>query len=156
MAAIESTDVTVSVAGDKRDIAHGVTQKNISIVDITFGTGALTYPTGGVPLPAIGAFGFQREIQLGLIEDPPANGFHYKFDRANHKIKIFTQGVRTGSTAAGAYTNGAVAEDSAAVETVVRLSGTAIDTTYDLGAMIELPATIAPAEATLRMLMIGV
>jgi hypothetical protein len=156
MAAILSTDVTVSVATDKRDIAHGAAQKNISIADVTFGDGSLTYPSGGVPLPAIGEFGFQREIQLGLIEEAPANGFHYKFDRENHTIKIFTQGVTTSSTAADANENGALVENSAAAEATVRLPNTVADTTYDLGAMIELPVTIAPAAATLRMLLIGV
>lgn len=156
MTAIESTDVTVSVASDKRDIAHGAVQKNISLADVTFGDGSLTYPTGGVPLPAIGLFGFQREIQIGLIEEAPANGFHYKFDRANHTIKIFTQGVTTSAATPDTNENGALVEDSAGVVGSVRLPNTLADTTYDLGAMIELPDTIAPAAATLRMLMIGV
>lgn len=43
--------------------------------------------------------------------------------------------VTTGSTAAGVSGNGALAEDSAAAETVVRLANSAVDTTYDLGSL---------------------
>jgi len=59
------------------------------------------------------------------------------------------------STTAADSSTGALIENSAAAETVARLMGTAVDTTYDLGAMIELPSTIAPASVTLKMLMIG-
>lgn len=155
MAALTSTDVTVTVSIRDRDIAHGSSGKNISLASVQFGDGAKTYPTGGVPLPAIGNFGFQRQLDFVGIQEPSGNGFHYKYDSTNHKIKVFTQGVRTGSTAATACESGALAENSAAAETSLRLSRTAVDTTYDLGAMIELPSTIAPASATLKLLMMG-
>jgi hypothetical protein len=155
MAAIGSTDVTVTISDRDKDIGHGPLSKNITIAGVAFGNGALTYPTGGVPLPTIGNFGYQRQIDFGAIEGDPGNGFVYKYDRANHKILIYTMGVVTGSTGAGATENGALAEDSAAAETVVRLSNTAVDTTYDLGPLIELPSGIAPAATALRMLLLG-
>lgn len=156
MAAIASTNVEVTVAPAKREMAGAGAFKNFTQAQIKFGNGTLTYPTGGVPLPALGAFGLHKGIDLALIEQPPANGFVYKFDRANHKIKIFTQGVRTGSTDAAAAENGALVKDSSGAEAAApRLPKTAINSTYDLGPMIELPATIAPAEVTLDVLLIG-
>jgi len=156
MTELASSDVSVDVAPDKRDFAHGAIQKNMTIADVTFGDGSLTYPAGGVPLPAMGRFGFQREVQIALIEEAPDNGFRYKYDRANNKIKIFTQGVTTGPTAAATNENGALVKDSADAEGSVRLPNTVAGTTYDLGGMIELPSSVAPAEVTLRMLMVGV
>jgi hypothetical protein len=153
MAAIASSDVTVSVSTRNRDIAPGG-PKLMQIASVGFGNGSLTYPTGGVPLPAIGVFGFKKAIEFGVIEQP-VNGFIYKFDRANHKIIIYTQGMRTGSTATGALANGAYAENSADAETVVRFSGTAIDTTYDFGPLKEMASTIAPAAASMLIMLLG-
>jgi len=154
MTALASTDVSVSIpVADRNIIPTGA--KVISIADVTFGDGSLTYPAGGVPLPDKSMFGFKKQIEFVAIEPPVGNGFVYKYDRTNHKIKIFTQGAVTGSTAAADSTSGALAEDSAAAETAMRLMGSSVDTTYDLGGMIELPAAIAPAEVTLRLLMFG-
>ncbi len=155
MAEIAAANVAVSVPSGKRDIGGVHVAKNITMAEITFGNDTLTYPTGGIPMPAIGQFGFKKAIDFVAVEQPPANGFVYKFDRANHKLKIFTQGVRTGSSTAADATSGSLAENSAAAETALRLMGTAVDTTYDLGAMIELPAAIAPAAATVGLLLIG-
>lgn len=155
MGAFASTDVTVTIASRDREIAGGQAGRNISLAQIAFGDGSLTYTTGGVPLPAIGTFGFRTAISFAAIEQPPANGFIYKFDRTNHKIKIFTQGVRTGSTGAAGCENGALVEDSFAAEGVIRLSHTAVDTTYDIGQMIELPNGSAPAAVTIYVLLIG-
>lgn len=154
MAAIASTDVTVSLPPRDRDIVPSG-PKLMSFPSITFGNGSLTYPAGGVPLPDKSVFGFKKQIDRIFIQQPAANGFVYKYDRANHKIKIFTQGAVTGSTEAGACGNGALIEDSAGSETVARLSGTAVDTAYDLGPLVELPAAIAPAAVTLELMAVG-
>ena len=157
MAAIESTDVTVTISGRDRDIGHGAVQKNITIADIAFGDGVKTYPTGGVPLPSIGNFGFQREIAFGAVEGDPDDGFIYKYDRGNHTLKIFTQGLVTGSTAAASmdgYT-GTKIEDSDSAEGDAVVANVAVDTTVDMGPMIELPDTIAPAATEVRMLLLG-
>lgn len=155
MPALQSSDVTVTVSNRNKDIAHGRVGKNLTLASVQFGDGAKTYPTGGVPLPAMSQFGYQRAIDFVSIQEPVGNGFQYKYDEDDHKIKIFTQGVVTGSTAATTTESGALAEDSEGSETDVRLSNTAIDTTYDLGGMIELPNTVAPASATLKLLILG-
>ncbi len=154
MAELTSGDVSVSIPARDRDIIPSG-PKIMSMAVLVFGDGAKTYPAGGIPLPAMGMFGLKREIQFVAVEQPPANGFVYKVDRANHTLKIFTQGAVTGSTAAASSGNGALAENSAGAESAVRLSGTAVDTTYDLGGMLELPSTIAPASVSLPLVVIG-
>jgi hypothetical protein len=155
MADFASTDVTVTILGRDREIAGAQAGRNMTLAQVAFGDGSLTYNTGGVPLPAIGTFGFRNEIALALIQQPYGNGFIYKYDPDNHKIKIFTQGIRTGSTSAGAPENGANVEDSYAAEGAPTMPNTAVDTTYDMGQMIELPDAGAPAAVTLKMLLIG-
>lgn len=154
MAAISSANVTVSPKSGCVDIAPK-SHKIMGIFDVTFGDGALTYPAGGVPLPSIGTFGFKRQVQFGLVQQPVSNGFLYKYDPDSHKVKIHTQGVVTGATAAAANTDGAKVLDSAGTEAFPRLPGTAASTTYDLGGLIEMPATVAPAAVTVSLFLIG-
>ncbi len=156
MADFASTDVTVTIATRDREIFGATAGKNGTIATVAFGDGALTYNTGGVPMPAIGTFGFHKAIDLGMIQQPVANGFVYKYDSANRKIKIFTQGFTTGSTGAGATENGALVENSVGAEAAApRMSKTAVDTTYDMGPLIELPDGLAPAAVSLKILFIG-
>jgi hypothetical protein len=155
MAAITSSDVTVTVSAGDREIAGGGAFKNFTLATVAFGNATLTYPTGGVPLPTVGSFGLHGAIDAAIIIPPAGDGFVYKYDKANHKIIIYSQGFRTGSTAVDACGNGALIEDSADAETVIRASGTAKDTTYDIGPLRQLAATIAPAATTLQMLVIG-
>jgi len=98
MTALASTDVWVTVNPRDRDIGHGALSKCMGVAVIRFGDGILTYPSGGIPLPHIGHFGLQREMGIGLIEQPPGDGYEYRYDRENHKIKIFTS---AGFTPAG-------------------------------------------------------
>ncbi len=155
MAHFANTDVTVTIASRDREIAGAAAGRNMTIATVAFGDGSLTYDTGGVPMPAIGLFGFRNEIKMGLIEQPPANGFIYKYDAANRTIKVFTQGIRTGSTAAGAPENGANVEDSLAAEGTPTMPNTAPDTTYDMGQLIEVPHETALAAVSLTILFIG-
>lgn len=156
MAAITSSDVTVTVANKDRDIGGGGVFQNLTIASVAFGDGSLTYPTGGVPLPAIGQFGFKRGINFAAVQPPYDDGFVYKYDATNHKILMYTQGVLTGATAAAVNENGALVKNSAGAEAAApRLPKTAASSTYDLGPMIELPNTVAPAAKTLKLLMIG-
>lgn len=55
---------------------------------VAYGDGILEYTALGIPMPAIGKFGFNFAIKRAYIEQP-ANGFIYHFDRANHKLRIF-------------------------------------------------------------------
>jgi hypothetical protein len=155
MTALASIDVTVTVNPRDKDIGHGALSKFMGIASLSFGDGALTYPTGGIPLPAIGRFGLLRQVDIGVVEPPPGDGYVYKYDRANHKIRIYGQGVTTGSTAASTSANGVLAEDENGAETAVRLYGAVVDTDYNLGALHEVGAGFAPSATTLKMLLVG-
>jgi hypothetical protein len=156
MTDLASTNVTVTVNSADRDVLGGGGFKNLTIATIAFGNGTLTYPTGGVPLPDKAQFGFRNAIDFVSIQQPSANGFIYKYDATDHKIKIFTQGFTTGATGAASNENGALATDSAGAEAAApRMPKTAPSTVYDMGALIELPAGIAPAAVTLKLLMAG-
>jgi len=157
MTALASSDVTVTINDRDKDVGHGALLKNMTIAQVQFGDGSLTYPTGGVPLPAKENFGFLNEIAFGAVQES-AVGFVYKYDQTNHKIKIFTQGLVSGSTTGVTIEDGATAakvEDSAGSEGDLKLAGATPDTTYDVGALIELPSTVAPASATLKLFLVG-
>jgi hypothetical protein len=154
MTALASTNVVVAISSRDRDIMPAGPKK-VQLADITFGNGSLTYPTGGVPLPAKGSFGFNKGIDFVAVEQPPANGFFYKYDRANHKLLILAQGFTTGGTAAGVAENGANVVDSAGAEGTPTIPNTVASTTYDMGPLKELPVAVAPASVTIRMMMVG-
>ena len=61
------------------------------VVDLTvaFGDGALTYPAGGVPLTAARMGAPNRIISAAITSPASANGFVYKYDQANNKIRIY-------------------------------------------------------------------
>jgi len=110
MTALASTDVTVTVNSRDKDIGHGALSKFMGVASIAFGDAALTYPTGGVPLPAIGRFGLQRQVDIGIVEPPSGDGYVYKYDRANHKVLIYTSaGLTPAGSIASAFTGSALA-----------------------------------------------
>lgn len=95
MADIASSDVTITI--QKSRIAKGSpggVQRNV--VKIAFGDGALTYPTGGVPMPTFPKFGMRRELEyLILIDSNDASGIIWKWDYENKKLTAFLAPVQT-------------------------------------------------------------
>lgn len=156
MAALTSSDVTATVNTRDREMAGGAAFKNLTLATVAFGNASLTYPANGVPLPAIGVFGFRKALDAAFINGDPDDGFVYKYDKTNHSIRIYTQGFSTGATSAAGNENGALVKNSAGVEaSAPRMPKTATSTTYDMGPMIELPTSVAPAATSLSLLMIG-
>jgi len=155
MTALAATDITLTLSQRDKDIAHRGALKNISIAALSFGDGSLTYPSGGIPLPVIGKFGYSRQVDFGSIEPDPDDGYVYKYDRANHKLRVFAQGVTTGATAAAVNENGALAVDVSGAETAVRLPNTAASTAYSLGPLHEVGTSFAPLATAMRMLLFG-
>ena len=76
-------------------------------------------------------FGFFNDIEALNIQS-----FHksylFDFDGVNNKLRAYQKLFRTGATAAGAQTNGTLLVDQSGAETVVRTSGTATSTSYDV------------------------
>jgi len=161
MGAFAATDVTLTIANRDKQIFGPPPAKKAVIGQVVFGDDALTYATGGVPMPAKEQWGFKLEVTYAEVEQPYGNGFIYKFDRTNHKLKIFTQGFVTSDSGSSDY-NGLdtftayYVENSLGDDTVLHFAGATItDTTYDTGPMIELPNGLAPAEVTLKIMMVG-
>lgn len=86
MADIAAGDVSYSV--DLRNAEVNDAHKRIPMT-IAFGDGALTYPTGGVPLTK-SKMGLRSDLrELQFVDSGSANGLIYKFDKANGKIRIY-------------------------------------------------------------------
>lgn len=102
MTDIAASDVTLDLPNYAQDVVPGGPM-NVCVAKVTFGDGALTYPTGGVPMPVKANFGLRRTIIAGLVIPPAASGYEYHYDEANHKIRIFDGGTElTGGTTAPA------------------------------------------------------
>ncbi len=99
MAAITAADVTVTLNLDDFDRTPDGRVGIRTFPAVTFGNGVLTYPALGVPMPAIGKFGFHFAIKRAYIENP-GNGYIYSFDRTNHKVRIWLGAARDAITVA--------------------------------------------------------
>ena len=106
MAYLAATDVTVTL--DTRDIDYSMLGKTRSWPQLDFGNGALQYTALGIPMPAIGVYGFLKQLLRVFIEQP-ANGFIYHFDRINLKLRIFLGSAISAITVANATQTGNVA-----------------------------------------------
>lgn len=87
MGNLVNTDVTVAL--DPRD-RHILGKVRMSQGSLAFGDGEKTYPYGGVPMPAIGGFGMNKEVTMFDIVDASGDGLIYRYDQANRTIKMFT------------------------------------------------------------------
>jgi hypothetical protein len=88
MADLQATDVTITVAVRDRYILGKL---KFVKATIAFGDAALTYPTGGVPMPTIlPAFGMHKQL-LGLVflDGCNAGGYVYRYDADNNKIMMY-------------------------------------------------------------------
>lgn len=85
MTALASSDVTVTINPSDRNILGRI---KMNSGEIAFGDGVLTYPFGGIEMPTIGNFGMNKEITNLQILDS-VDGYIYKYDQANRKIKMF-------------------------------------------------------------------
>lgn len=88
MADITSSDVTITISATERFVLGKL---RMVIAKIEFGDGTLTYPTGGIPLPTtMSSYGFNKAIVAWQwIDDANANGYVYKYDKDNNKIRIY-------------------------------------------------------------------
>jgi hypothetical protein len=106
MVALTAANVTVTVR--ERRIQSGLKKRRHALT-LAFGDGALTYPAGGVPMPGFAALGFQRFLDtIDITDAASANGFLYKYDEVNNKLRIY-QGDNANAGAAPAVELGAVA-----------------------------------------------
>lgn len=89
MADIVSSDVTVTI--EERRIEG---KKRRNRVKITYGNGTLTYPAGGIPMPAASSFGMVRQLDfLTIFDEDDSSGIYWKYDKENNKLRAYVQGA---------------------------------------------------------------
>jgi hypothetical protein len=114
MADIAAGDVTYTEQAGTRQV-EGDSRSSVVYL-VGFGDGALTYPTGGVPLTKA-TVGMPNNIEAAIIIDADdGNGFVYKYDYTSDKIRVY-QGDYTNTAADAALVElaGGVATPAAAV-----------------------------------------
>lgn len=90
MADIAAANVTVTV--NRRDDVNGLRRNECTV---SFGDGALTYPTGGIPL-AKGKLGMARYIDEVKITESNGNALLYEYDISAETIRAFFPTQQTG------------------------------------------------------------
>jgi hypothetical protein len=108
MAYLAATDVTVTLTPEDFDRSPGDGIGFRTFPQVDYGDGVLQYPALGIPMPAIGYFGFNFAIKRVFIEQP-ANGFIHHFDRANQKLRIYEGSAIGAITMSNATVTGNVA-----------------------------------------------
>lgn len=97
MADIEASDITYSVS--ILDMQRVGRRGNIVTGTVSYGDGALTYPTGGLPLTKA-KLGCPVVLKsLSILEDNAA-GYIYQYDVSTEKLRIFTVPALDGNVAA--------------------------------------------------------
>ena len=87
MADIAAGDVTYALQEGTQSREDASRFRGVFKVD--FGDGVDTYPTGGVPLTKADLACPNRIIELHFVDAASANGFVYKYDWVNEKIRIY-------------------------------------------------------------------
>ncbi len=87
---IASSDVVYSLVKQRKEDSSN------KVVNLTvqFGNGALTYPSGGIPLIRANMGCSNNILSVNLSSPASNNGFVYKYDLTNNKIRIY-QGDNT-------------------------------------------------------------
>lgn len=153
MADLAAADVTITI--EQRNI-EGMKKRNR--VKITFGDGALTYPTGGVPLPAAGKFGMYRNLDYLILFDPDdGQGIMWKYDKENNKLRAYIPALDVGAAGAATVDDFPFDTTDEPLATAVSISltnSTGAGTKY-LGRQKELVNTQAPAAQTMYAEAVG-
>lgn len=162
MADLAATDVSYSITKIKK-LSDG---RKIVQATLTFGDGALTYPTGGVPLTK-GKLGLPTSVDSFVVEDRGTSGYAFSYDKTNEKLRAFQGAAHTHPLT---LKNAAVADGaSARVNAGTNLLGanTGADLTIAGGGAnggiqlstaaggSELVNSVAPAAQTLKVTAIG-
>lgn len=88
MAAFTAANLTVVVS-----LRGRTAKRKIHRGTLTFGDGALTYPTAGIPLPTKDKFGFSRVIEDLVIVGNNAltTDYMYRYNKAAHKLLMYEE-----------------------------------------------------------------
>jgi hypothetical protein len=99
MVDIVAANVTITV---QKRLKAGKRRRNRCKIE--FGNGSLTYPAGGVPMPAAKSFAMNGGVleYLVITDGNDASGLIWKYDQDNKKLRAYVQGYDHG--AGGAVT----------------------------------------------------
>ncbi len=88
MGALTAADVTVVVTETTR-----VGKKKLLHGTIAFGDGSKTYPTAGVPLPAISSFGLLQQLDVLMIFgiNELTTDYVYRYNKSAHKLLMYEE-----------------------------------------------------------------
>lgn len=85
MADIAAANVTYALVKQRKEDSSN----KVVNLTATFGDGSLTYPSGGIPLTA-DKMGCPNQIISVMLNNPSSSdGYVYKYDLANNKIRIY-------------------------------------------------------------------
>ena len=94
MADIAAADVTYTLQGHTAEV--DANSRYTAVFAVAFGNASLTYPSGGVPLTKA-SMGCPNQLEeLNIIGPASSNGYAYKVDYANAKVRIY-QGDNDGT-----------------------------------------------------------
>jgi hypothetical protein len=99
MAYLAASNVTVTLNPEDIDRSPDGRIGIRTFPTVAYGNGVLQYPTGGIPMPALGKFGFNFALKRVYIEQA-ADGFVRAFVRATHKLRIFLGAAQAALTVA--------------------------------------------------------
>ena len=133
-----------------------------SLYKVAFGDGVKTVPTNGVPLPGLDKFGLRR-VDFHQLAPVTINGYHYRYDEANHSIRIFESAAHAhnlmfkANAAANAVTMAANSLRNASAGDLTVAGGGADGGIMSVAGrpLTEVPTSHAPAATILRLLLRG-
>lgn len=110
MSALVAGSVTYALQGKAVKSEDGHRKQ---VIKLTFGDGALTYPTGGVPLTNMANYGWPNAIVSAVVSDAGSSGYVPRYDIANNKLQLFVAPAQTHSHTLS-LKNAAVADSAGA------------------------------------------
>lgn len=84
MGSLAASDITTTINDRNR-----FGRMRMNYATMSFGGAGLTYPFGGVPLPAVSNLGVGAISDIQTIDD--GSGIIWKYDKTNHKLKAFVR-----------------------------------------------------------------
>lgn len=152
MADLAASDITVTQIG-KSEIGKF---SRSHVLDLAFGDGSLLYPAGGVPL-SLAKLNLKDHVDsVEFADESNGDGYVYKWDKANNKIRIYTQGAVVGAAGAVAMDDFPVTPSQGTDAALsLSLTGTAGAGTHRWGDLKELATGAAVVATTLRAVVRG-
>lgn len=89
MSALNAASVVYTPQGKGPGIKDDSSVRQMTLKAV-FGDGSSTYPSGGIPLSGLSAWGFPNVVGEVFITDASnGDGYIYKWDKLNNKLRIY-------------------------------------------------------------------